>query len=90
MKIGIHHCNLIAVTNNIIKRIYEHKNHVVKGFTQKYTVDILVHYETFEDSIAAIQREKQLKQWRREWKINLIKQGNLYWIDLYRDVLKKF
>ncbi len=80
----------IGVTNNIIKRVHEHKNHLIKGFTEKYKVDILVHYEIFEDSIIAIQREKQLKEWRREWKIDLIEQDNPYWIDLYPDVLKKF
>ena len=66
----------IGVTDNLIKRIYQHKMKVVSGFTSKYNVNKLVYYEIYEDIIEAIKREKQLKNWHREWKINLIKRNN--------------
>jgi len=72
----------IGVTNNLIKRIYEHQNNVVKGFTQKYSVHTLVYYEIHIDSKEAIIREKQLKKWKRQWKIRLIEKENPLWKDL--------
>ncbi len=78
----------IGVTNNLIKRIYEHKNDLVKGFTNKYHVHKLVYYETTEDVNSAITREKQLKKWKREWKIKLIEQNNPGWKDLYFELVK--
>ena len=66
----------IGVTNNLIKRIYEHKNKLVDGFTSKYNIDKLVYFEDTSDIKSAIAREKQLKNWHREWKINLIKSQN--------------
>lgn len=77
----------IGVTSNLIKRVYEHKNDLVKGFTGKYHIHNLVYYEATEDVNSAIQREKQLKKWNRSWKINLIQEANLEWRDLYWDLL---
>jgi putative endonuclease len=66
----------IGVTSNLIKRIWEHKNKVVKGFTEKYNIDKLIHYEIFEDAENAILREKQLKKWSRAKKFALIRKQN--------------
>ena len=75
----------IGVTSNLIKRIWQHKNKVVEGFTKKYNVDRLVYYELTEDVESAINREKQLKRWHRQWKINLIKEMNPDFRDLSLD-----
>ena len=72
----------IGVTGDLQKRIWEHKNKVVEGFTQKYNVDRLVYYELTEDVESALNREKQLKRWHRQWKINLIKEMNPEFKDL--------
>ena len=72
----------IGVTGNLQKRIFEHKNKVVEGFTKKYNVDKLVYYEITNDVESAINREKQLKRWHRQWKINLIKEVNPEFKDL--------
>ena len=61
----------IGVTNNLIRRVYEHKNKILKGFTSKYNVDQLVYYEHTHDIQSATQREKQLKKWKRKWELNL-------------------
>jgi len=74
----------IGVTNNLIKRVYEHKNDIINGFTKKYHVHKLVYYEQTNDINSAIQREKQLKKWRRQWKIDLIEKNNPNWNDLYK------
>ncbi len=66
----------IGVTNNLPRRIYEHKNSLVEGFSKKYKTNKLVYYETTNDINFAIIREKQLKNWRREWKMNLIEKEN--------------
>ena len=66
----------IGVTGNLQKRIWEHKNKIVEGFTKKYNVDKLVYYELTENVESALNREKQLKRWHRQWKINLIKEMN--------------
>ena len=76
-----------GVTSDLIKRVYEHKNNLVEGFTQKYNVHNLVYYEVTESIESAIRKEKQLKTWKREWKIRLIKKGNPEWKDLYQDIL---
>ena len=76
----------IGVTNDIIRRIHEHKTKVVPGFSKKYTVDKLVWYEVYDDPVTAITREKELKKWRRDWKIRLIEQDNPQWIDLYPQI----
>ena len=75
----------IGITNNLARRVYEHKEKLVKGFTQRYNVSMLVYYEVHGDVRAAIQREKQLKKWNRSWKLRLIEKYNPEWIDLYRD-----
>ena len=72
----------IGVTNNLQRRLYEHKNHLVDGFTNKYNVEKLVYYEATSDVYAALEREKQLKRWRREKKNALVSQMNPNWIDL--------
>ena len=72
----------IGVTSNLERRIWEHKNHVVKGYTDKYNLNKLVYYELISSIESAISREKQLKRWHREWKINLIKENNPQMIDL--------
>lgn len=77
----------IGVTSNLAKRGWEHKNKLVEGFTQKYQVHRLVYFETHEEKASAILREKQLKKWRRAWKIRLIEEQNPEWIDLYSTIL---
>lgn len=77
----------IGVTSNLLKRIYEHKNDVVEGFTKKYHIHNLVYYEVTEDVISAITREKQIKKWNRAWKIALIEKQNAEWRDLYVDIV---
>ncbi len=77
----------IGVTNNLVKRVYEHKNNLVEGFTKKYNIHILVYYEQTSSIKSAIQREKQLKKWNREWKIALIEKKNSEWKDLYEGLL---
>lgn len=73
----------IGVTSDLIKRVYEHKNDLIDGFTNKYKVHQLVHYEIVNDINSAIRREKQLKKWNRKWKIRLIEELNAEWNDLY-------
>ena len=75
----------VGVTSNLSKRVWEHKNKVVEGFTEKYNVDKLVYYETTDSIELAIKREKQLKNWHRQWKINLIKEMNPEFRDLSLD-----
>ena len=75
----------IGVTSNLTKRLYEHKNKLLKGFTEKYNVNKLVYYETSNDQTSAIIREKQLKKWNRKWKIELIEKNNPKWVDLSED-----
>jgi putative endonuclease len=77
----------IGVTSNLIKRVYEHKNNLVEGFTKKYGIHNLVYYEQTEDANSAIQREKRMKAWKRQWKIELIESMNPNWKDLYNDII---
>ncbi len=72
----------IGVTNNLERRIAEHKAGTLKGFTQQYGVSALVHFEYFNDINEAIRREKQLKKWNRAWKLQLIEKRNPEWVDL--------
>lgn len=72
----------IGITSNLQKRIWEHKNKSVEGFTKKYNINQLIYYEQTDNAYSAIAREKQLKKWRREKKINLIERTNPLWIDL--------
>jgi len=73
----------IGVTSNLLKRVWEHKNKEVKGFTEKYGVDKLVYFEQTENVMSAMERERQLKKWNRIWKIKLIEKNNPKWEDLY-------
>jgi putative endonuclease len=77
----------IGVTSDIIKRVYEHKNDFVDEFTRKYELKSLVYYEVFDEIAEAIKREKQLKEWQRKWKIELIEKQNPKWEDLYETIL---
>ena len=77
----------VGVTSDLIKRIWEHKNHVVAGFTQKYGVGKLVWYEPHASMESAIQREKAIKEWKRAWKMNLIEKTNPEWVDLFETLL---
>ncbi len=72
-----------GVTSNLVKRIYEHRNKEVPGFTEKYNLNKLIYYEIFEDIVSAITREKQIKGWLRSKKIALIEKVNQNWDDLY-------
>ena len=76
----------IGVTSNLIKRVWEHKHNLVAGFSSKYQVHDLVYFEQTDGMDAAIAREKQLKKWRRQWKINLIEKRNPNWKDLYWEI----
>ena len=73
----------IGVTDNLLKRVYEHKNDIVEGFTKKYEVHDLVYYEQYKQINDAINREKRLKRWKRQWKIEMIEKMNPGWKDLY-------
>ena len=75
----------VGVTNNLLKRIYEHKNKLIDGFTKKYDIYKLVYYEKTNDIHSAISREKQLKKWNRDWKIQLIEKQNPTWQDLLKE-----
>jgi len=71
---------------DLLKRVWEHKNKKVKGFTEKYGVDRLVYYEQTNDVRIALQREKTLKRWKRDWKLELIEKENPEWMDLYEKI----
>jgi putative endonuclease len=73
----------IGVTNDLVRRVAEHKLKIAKGFTKRYDVSRLVYFEVFEEVEQAIHREKRLKKWPRAWKISLIEKDNPDWIDLY-------
>lgn len=73
----------VGVTNDLVRRVYEHKNASVESFTSRYAVDQLVWFETTPSIEAAIHREKQLKNWKREWKVAMIEKSNPKWRDLY-------
>ncbi len=75
----------IGVTNNLERRVYEHKTNTIRGFTSKYNVHQLVYYEQTTDINSALQREKQLKKWNRKWKLALIEKDNPNWNDLSED-----
>ncbi len=73
----------IGVTSNLAKRIWEHKNNLIEGFTKRYGVHRLIWYELHETMESAIQREKQIKEWKRKWKLELIESVNPNWQDIY-------
>ena len=77
----------IGITSNLTKRVWEHKNKVIEGFTEKYNVNKLVYYEQYSDPENAIRREKRLKKYKRRWKLELIEKENPQWKDLYEDLV---
>ncbi len=77
----------IGVTSSLVMRIWQHKNKFVEGFTKKYSLDKLVWYEVHETMMSAIQKEKAMKAWRRDWKLSVIEQMNPDWQDLYESIL---
>ncbi|MCL2335438.1 MAG: GIY-YIG nuclease family protein [Endomicrobia bacterium] len=77
----------IGVTNNLVRRMYEHRSGLIEGFTKKYNLKTLVYYEMFQDIDKAIAREKILKDWHRDWKIRLIENTNPEWKDLFNSIL---
>ncbi|KQO56115.1 MULTISPECIES: GIY-YIG nuclease family protein [unclassified Methylobacterium] len=79
---GRHGTLYIGVTNNLVRRVHEHKTKRQPGFTARYNADRLVWYESYDQVVEAIQREKSLKTWRRDWKIRLIEEVNPDWSDL--------
>ena len=76
----------IGVTNNLVRRAYEHRIKAVPGFTSKYNITQLVWFEVYDDPVSAITREKELKKWKRTWKIQLIQAENPEWKDLYESI----
>ena len=76
----------VGVTSDLIKRVYQHRNNLIEGFTSKYKVHHLVYYEQHLDITTAIRREKRLKEWRRKWKLALIEENNSRWRDLYPEI----
>ncbi len=77
----------IGSTNNLLKRVYEHKQKLVGGFTKRYMVDRLVYYEACDTALTMVTRERQLKQWNRLWKLKLIEAANPDWQDLYPTIV---
>ncbi|MBU4345434.1 MAG: GIY-YIG nuclease family protein [Desulfobacteraceae bacterium] len=77
----------VGVTSDLLKRIYEHKQNLIDGFTKKYNVHTLVYYEVHNDMREAITREKQIKKWNRRWKMRLIEEMNSEWRDLYYEIV---
>ena len=77
----------VGVTSDLVKRVWEHKNDMVEGFTKRYGVHLLVWYEVHSDMLSAISKEKVLKEWRRRWKLDLIEGMNPGWKDLYGELI---
>jgi putative endonuclease len=77
----------VGSTNNLVRRVWEHRQKFLPGFTSKYDVLRLVHFEIFDEYALAAQREKRLKKWKREWKITLIEENNPEWRDLYDEIV---
>ena len=76
----------VGMTNDIVRRIYEHRTKVIQGFTSKYNITRLVWFEIYDDPISAISREKELKKWKKAWKVQLIESQNPRWNDLYESI----
>ena len=85
---GKHRTLYLGVTNDLIRRVYEHKTKVKPGFTSRYDVNRLVWFEVYDDAETAITREKEIKKWRRDWKVALIEEANSDWDDLYSSICK--
>ena len=77
----------VGVTSDLVKRVYEHKHDQVDGFTKTYAVHSLVYFELHSSMAEAITREKQIKKWNRDWKVELIERDNPYWRDLYDEIV---
>ena len=77
----------VGVSSDLIKRVWQHKNHQAGGFTTRYNIHLLVYFEQHADMLAAITREKQIKKWNRAWKIRLIESLNPEWRDLWNEIL---
>jgi putative endonuclease len=77
----------IGVTNDLVERVWQHKNDMTEGFSKKYAIHKLVYYELHRDMVAAITREKQLKKWYRAWKLELIEKQNPQWKDLWDEIV---
>ncbi|MEK7096583.1 MAG: GIY-YIG nuclease family protein [Patescibacteria group bacterium] len=77
----------IGVTNNLARRVYEHKQEIIDGFSKRYFTKRLVYFENTSNIDSAISREKQLKRWKRDWKIELIEENNPGWKDLYFEII---
>jgi len=77
-----------GATDDLARRVYEHRNDLIEGFTRKYGVHTLVYYEICENRESANQRERQIKEWKRQWKIDLIEKANPYWEDLYQQIVR--
>jgi len=77
----------IGMTNDLVRRVFEHKNNYIKGFTSKYGVHKLVYYEQCDSFDSALQREKQIKEWRRSWKLDLVEKANPLWKDLFDELV---
>jgi putative endonuclease len=78
----------LGVTNDLVRRVYEHKTKTVRGFSARYGVNRLVWFEIYDDPVTAITREKEMKKWRRGWKIRLIEAANPEWKDLYETITR--
>ena len=78
----------VGVTNDLVRRGYQHRANAVQGFTSRYDVHPLVWFEIYDDPLTAITREKEIKKWRRDWKVNLIEQTNPEWADLYESIVR--
>ncbi|NVM23598.1 MAG: GIY-YIG nuclease family protein [Desulfobacterales bacterium] len=76
----------VGVTSNLVQRVWQHKHNMVEGFSKKYSVKTLVYYEVHDNAESAITREKQIKKWRRAWKLRLIEEKNPQWNDLYNRI----
>jgi putative endonuclease len=85
---GKHGTLYVGVTSDLVRRVYEHKTKAVPSFSADYDVDRLVWCETYDDPANAIEREKKLKKWRRDWKIRLIEETNPGWVDLYEGICR--
>jgi len=76
-----------GITSNLVRRVYEHRNGLIEGFTKQYNLKNLVYYEIYEEPQKAIEREKHIKGWKRDWKIKLIEKKNPHWKDLYGEII---
>ena len=79
----------VGVTNNLVRRVFEHKSDAVEGFTEKYGIHYLVYFEQLEDIENAIRREKRIKKWNRNWKVRLIEESIPNWTDLYPNIARQ-